>query len=369
VAQLWPILFERFQMEISFAHRTFCWTSEARGVAHVHVVIIGLCVRGFASKEKYLFHYDNLKGEPQEITYKVLSPYLIDAGKLHNPHLVVCDEKYNLAGYLPMIRGSQPTDDGNYIFTNEQKMDFLKKEPCAEKFMRPFIGAHEFINRKQRWILTLQNAEPQELRKLPAVLRRIEAVKIFRLSSKKKATRQSAETPTLYQGNILPENPYLVVPEVSSEQRRYIPIGYVQPPVVPSNLLRLIENAELWHFAILTSQMHMAWMRQFAGRLKSDYRYSIGIVYNTFPWPENLKEDSKTQEKLNQLAQKILDIRASYADSTLADLYNSTTMPPDLRKAHLALDKAVDKLYQDAPFKDDSERVALLFARYEALIA
>jgi len=369
VAQLWPLLLNQYAMEITFAHRTFSWTSEAKkGMAHVHVVIIGLTAQGFAPPEKRLFSYPDIKGEPVQSLHKALSPYLIDASALSNPHLVVQDEKYNLSGYPAMVRGSQPTDNKHYIFTDEQKSAFLQAEAGAEKFFRPFIGAQEFINGTHRWILALHQAQPHELRKMPRVMERIEAVTQFRLASKKEATRQSAKTPTLYQGNILPEKPFLVIPEVSSEQRQYIPIGYVEPPTIPSNLLRLIPNAQLWHFAILTSQMHMAWMRQFAGRLKSDYRYSIGVVYNTFPWPQGLQNNSKAQEKLSELAQKILDSRSQYKNATLADLYHSVSMPPDLRKAHAALDKYVDKIYQSEHFNNDRERVALLLSRYEALI-
>jgi len=370
VAQLWPILFNRYHLEIAFAHRTFAWTSEARGAAHVHVVIIGLCARKFEPEEKHLFHYEELKGEPVQTTHKKLSPYLMDAGTLSNPHLVVRDEKNNLSGYPPMIRGAQATDNGHYIFSDEEKTDFLKIDPNAEKFFCPYIGAHEFINNRLRWILVLHQAQPQELRQLPLVLKRIEAVKQFRLASKKKATQTLAQAPTRLEGyRIIPEKPFLVIPQVSSEQRNYVPIGWLEPPIIPSDKLRFLQDVQLWHFAILTSQIHMAWMRQVTGRMKSDYMYSIGVVYNTFPWPEGLKDNSKTQEKLSGLAQNILDTRKNYPKATLADLYNNATMPPDLRKAHITLDKAVDKLYQKAPFKDDSERVALLFSRYEILIS
>jgi len=273
-------------------------------------------------------------------------------------------------GYPSMMQGVKPVEGGNYIFTDEQKQVFLQKEPAAEKFFRPFTGAQEFINGNPRWILILQNAAPQELRKMPLVLQRIEAVKQLRLASPDKQVREDmALRPMTLRETHFPENPFLVFPEVSSENRNYIPIGYLNPPMIPSNLLRVLVNAELWHFAILTSQMHMAWMRQFAGRLKSDYRYSIGVVYNTFPWPQGLQDNIKAQDKLNQLAQTILDIRAKYTNATLADLYHTVSMPPDLRKAHAALDKIVDKLYQSEPFKNDSERVALLFSRYETLIS
>jgi len=369
VAQLWPLLLNKYSMEITFAHRTFSWTSEAKkGMAHVHVVIIGLAAKGFELNEKTLFSYPDITGEPLQGLHKVLSPYLIDASTLTNPNLVVRNEKKSLMGYPPMIQGVKPVEGGNYIFTEEQKQAFLQKEPAAEKFFRPFTGAQEFINGNPRWILILQEAAPQELRKMPLLLQRIEAVKQLRLASPDKQVREDmALRPMTLRETRFPESPFLVFPEVSSENRDYIPIGYLNPPMIPSNLLRVLQNAQLWHFAILTSQMHMAWMRQFAGRLKSDYRYSIGI-YNSFPWPQGLHENSKAQENLSEMAQKILDSRAKYPNATLADLYHTVSMPSDLRKAHAVLDKTVDKLYQSEPFKNDSERVALLLCRYEALI-
>jgi len=368
VAQLWPLLFQ-YQLEISFAHRTFAWTSEARGAAHVHVVIIGLSPHGQTAEEKRLFHYEDLKGDPLETRHRAISPYLIDASDLPNPQMVVRDEKHNLGGYPAMIRGAQATDGGHYIFDDDEKATFLHKEPEAEMLFRPYIGAQEFINQRMRWILILHNAEPHLLRKLPHILKRIEAVKQFRLASKKKATRALAQTPTRLEGvNLLPETPFLVIPRVSSEQRDYIPIGYMEPPVIPSDAVQFMPNAELWHFAILTSRMHMAWMRQFAGRLKSDYRYSIGLCYNPFPWPEGLQGNASAQKKLNTLAQAVLDARAAHPGSTLADLYHRASMPVDVRKAHSALDKAVDQLYRRDAFTADPERVAHLMARYAGMV-
>jgi len=370
VAQLWPLLLEQYRLEISFAHRTFNWTSEAKkGMAHVHVVIIGLAAKGFAPAEKRLFSYPDIKGQPLQSVHQALSPYLMDASVLANPYLVVRNEKYNLSGYPAMVRGAQANDNGHYIFNNKEKADFLKAEPAAEKFFRPFIGAQEFINSNPRWVLILQDASPQELRKMPLVLQRIEAVKQLRLASPDKQVRENlALRPTTLRETHFPENPFLVIPEVSSELRDYIPIGWLEPPIIPSNKLRFMQDAQLWHFAILTSQMHMAWMRQVTGRLESRYMYSIGVVYNTFPWPQGLQNNIPAQNKLSALAQQILDCRAQYPNATLADLYHAVSMPPDLRRAHSTLDKHVDKLYQAEPFKNDGERVALLLSRYEALI-
>jgi len=367
VAQLWPLLLERHGMEISFAHRTFNWESEARGKAHVHVVIVGLAQRTHAPEQKKLFSYAHIQGEPEISKHKALSPYLIDASAQSNPHLVVRNEKYNLMGYPPMNQGVKPVEGGNYIFNDEKKIEFLAIEPSAEKFFCPFIGGEEFINRISRWILDLRHAQAHELRKMPHVLERIEKVKAMRLASKKLPTRKLAQTPTLFEDDVIPETPFLVLPEVSSETRDYIPIGYLQPPIIPSNKLKVIENAHLWHFAILTSSMHMVWMRLVAGRLESRYNYSVKVVYNPFPWPEGLQTHNEAQEQLNHLAQAVLNARAAHPSSTLADLYDRRTMPPVLRQAHIRLDKAVDRLYSKEPFKDDAARVALLLARYEAL--
>jgi len=369
VAQLWLLLFERHGMEITFAHRTFDWESEARGKAHVHVVIVGLAVRAYAPAQRRLFSYDDIRGEPKISQHQALSPYLIDAGALNNPHLVVKEEARSLMGYPPLIIGSQPIDNGHYIFSTAEKYAFLQKEPAAAPFIRPFMGGHEFINGTQRWILTLHQASPAQLRQMPHVLERIEAVKKYRQTSKRKSTLVLAEKPTRYNVKIIPENPFLALPQVSSENRDYIPIGYLHPPIIPSSQLKIIGNAQLWHFAILTSRIHMAWMRQFAGRLKSDYRYSSGTVYNPFPWPEGLQTHSEAQEQLNQLAQAVLDARAVHPSSTLADLYDRRTMPPNLRQAHTKLDKAVDRLFSKEPFKDDAARVAHLLACYEAMTA
>jgi len=230
------------------------------------------------------------------------------------------------------------------------------------------MGAQEFINGTTRWILALHNASPQQLNQLPAIKQRMQAVQTFRQNSKSKPTQQLAQTPTLYHVNVIPERPFLVIPEVSSEKREYVPIGWLQPPIIPSSLLRVMENSELWHFAILTSRMHMAWMRQFGGRLESRYRYSAGLVYNPFPWPDGLTENPKTQNTLETLAQAILDARAAFPDSTLAQLYDPVTMPPALRRAHTALDTAVERLYSRTGFTSDAARVAHLFARYAQLV-
>lgn len=366
VAQLWPVLFGRCGLEIDYAHRTFAWGSDARGMAHVHVVIIGLSHRSTERETKRLFSYPDIKGDPVESTHNALTAYLFGADTVEDRHLVVEDRSKPLCD-VPRTRiGSKPIDGGHFIFTDEEKDQFLSSEPNAGIWLRPYIGAQEFINGGGRWILVLHDAPPDELRASPAVRERIEAVRAYRLDSRSAQTRELANTPTLYHVNVIPDQPYVALPEVSSERRDYIPIGWLKPPIVPSNLLRVILTDNRWYFGILTSHMHMAWLIHIGGRLESRYRYGIGIVYNTFPWPEASEAQKK---KVRVLAQDVLDARAAHPTSTLADLYDPDTMPPNLRKAHRALDRAVDLLYQRGKFADDRARVERLFAMYEALIA
>ena len=366
VAQLWPILFDRCHLEIAFAHRTFAWGSDARGKAHVHVVILGLSQAPFAPKEKRLFAYDDIDGEPHESVHGVLTPYLFDGGALAGPHLVVKETSQPLNGLPKLIIGSKPIDGGHYIFTEEEKTAFLQIEPGAAELMRPFIGSREFLNGGDRYILHLSQAAPSVLKALPKVRERMAAVRAFRLASNSKPTQALAATPTLYHVNVIPAAPFLVVPEVSSERREYIPLAWLEPPVIPSNKIRILSNAKLWHFALLTSAMHMSWVRHIGGRLKSDYQYGIGVVYNTFPMPP---VDQAELEKLEPLAQAVLDARSSHPGATLADLYDPDLMPANLRRAHQALDRAVDRLYAPKGFTSDFDRVAHLFGLYEKMTA
>ncbi len=316
VAQLWPILFDRCQLDITFAHRTFAWGSDARGKAHVHVVILGLDHQNTARPQKRLFSYPNINGEPEESRHTVLSPYLFDASRLSDPHLVVREESAPINGMGRLIIGSKPIDSGNYIFTAEERERFLDAEPDAEPFLRPFIGAREYLQGGERWILALHDAPPETLTRLPRVRKRIAVVRAYREASKSAPTRKLAATPTLYHVNVIPTAPFLVVPEVSSERRDYVPIGWLEPPVIPSNVVRVLQNATLADFALLTSAMHMAWLRHIGGRLASSYRYSIGLVYNTFPMPPKEANPSK----LEPLAQAVLDARAAHPGSTLGHL-------------------------------------------------
>ncbi len=363
VAQLWPILFERGKLQIVFAHRTFAWGSDARGKAHVHVVILGLDRRKNAQPEKRLFSYPDINGEPEETRHAALSPYLFDAGGLSDPHLVVREENRPINGMGRLISGSQPIDDGEYIFSAEERAELLKSEPDAAQFLRPYVGAREYLQGGERWILALQDTSPAVLKGLLHVRERMAAVRRFRAKSKRKSTLAIADYPTHYNVEVIPDAPFLVIPEVSSERREYAPIGWLEPPVIPSNLVRILENASLADFALLTSAMHMAWLRHVGGRLESRYRYSIGLVYNTFPTPPT----GVALSKLAPLAQAVLDARAAHPNATLADLYAPDLMPPTLRRAHHALDRAVDRLYRRGGFASERERVEHLFGVYEKM--
>ena len=363
VAQLWPLLLDRRRLEIAFAHRTFAWGSDARGKAHVHVVIIGLDAAGHTPANRRLF----VNGEPLEGIHAVITPYLFDGGSLANPHLVVHEEGSPVNGLRQLITGSKPIDDGHYIFKAEERSVFLEAEPEAATLLRPFVGAREYLQGGERWILALHDVSPAVLARLPHVRERIAAVRAYRAASKSRPTQQLAETPTIYHVNVLPSAPFLVLPEVSSERREYVPIGWLEPPAIPSNKLRLLPNATLTDFALLTSAMHMAWMRAVTGRMKSDYMYSVGVVYNTFPLPPGFA-DADTSE-LEPLAEAVLDARSAHPDATLAELYDPDLMPPKLRRAHQALDRAVDRLYRRKRFTSERERVEYLFALYERMQA
>ena len=363
VAQLWPVLFGQCGLEIAFAHRAFAWGSDARGKAHVHVVILGLDRQEAVRPQRRLFSYPDNTGEPDESVHTALSPYLFGADGLADPHLTVRDERMPINGLRAARMGTKPVVGPHYLFSDASKAEFLKSEPGAAQFFRPFVGAAEYIKGRRRWILHLGEAAPNELRKLPLVRKRIEAVRVMRSKSKKKATRNLAKYPTKYEVEVIPKAPFLVIPEVSSERREYAPIGWLEPPVIPSNKLRFLVDATLTEFALLTSAMHMGWMRQIGGRLESRYQYSSGLVYNTFPMPP----EGTDLSKLESLAQTVLDARATHPDATLADLYDPDLMPSNLRRAHQTLDRAVDGLYRRGGFTSERERVEHLFALYEHL--
>ena len=290
---------------------------------------------------------------------RYILPYLIGSDE----SLPIVSESPKSLNNLPKIKmGSKPIDGGHYIFTDVEKNDFLEKEPHAKPFLMPYVGAKEFLNGERRWISKLHDIEPGKLRKLPEIQRRIKAVKSFRLQSKDTGTRKLAETPRHYHLNVIPDNPFLVLPGVTSERREYVPLGYLKPPIIPSDATIIIENASLDLFGLLISKMHMVWLDVIGGKLEGRFRYSIGIIYNTFPLPE------KNYTVLKSNAQKILDVRRKYPNSTLVDLYDPITMSSDLRKAHIDLDRAVDKLYRTKPFKNEGERINFLLLKYKQMI-
>ena len=294
----------------------------------------------------------------QIITAKNINGYLMDA-----PNVFIEKRTNPLCDVPPFVRGCQPTDDGNFILTEEEKNELLRKEPQAELFIRPFMMGKDFINRKPRYCLWLVGANPALLRRCPMVIERIEKVRAFRLKSTKAATRQKADTPTLFDEIREPQSNYIALPKVSSENRRYIPMDYLTPDIIPGDKLFCMQGASLYHFGVMMSNVHMAWMRATCGRLKSDYSYSNTIVYNNFPWPMNAGGD----DRVPSTAQAILDARAKYPDSSLADLYDEVTMPPELRKAHQENDRAVMAAYGFSPKMTESECVAELFKMYQEM--
>ncbi len=365
VAQLWPLLFDRYGLEIAFAHRTFNWYNEAKGKAHVHVVVVGLTHRDFEPDEKRLFSYPDIKRDPIESRHEALTAYLFDARGTQDKHLMVRNTGLPVSPRTPMRMGSKPVEGGHLIFGPSEKREFLQNEPRAESLMVPFLGAKEYLNGFDRWILSLSTASPERIRSLPCVQERLKLVREFRRESQKAKTRELADYPSMFEVTTIPDAPYLAFPEVTSERRDYVPIGWLEPPTIPSNKLLIVQNAGRFDFGVLTSRMHNAWIGHIGGRLKSDFQYSPGIVYNTFPWPE---ATSAQRETIEELAQAVLDARASHPTSILADLYDPDTMPANLRKAHHALDLAVDRLYRRAPFESDRDRVEHLFGLYEKLV-
>jgi hypothetical protein len=361
VGVLWNHLFQHWRLKIHFAHRTFAWASEARGKAHVHVVIIGFAL--FDTGNKRIYDYEGEK--PTVIVAKNISPYLVEGSDL-----AITNRSTPLCDVPEMGIGNKPIDDGNYLFTPEQKAAFLEEEPAAKEFFRRWIGSEEFINGIKRWCLWLGDCPPEILRQMPRALERVENVRKFRLASKSSPTRKIAGTPTRFHVENMPSKNYLVVPKVSSERRKYIPIGFVKPSVISSDLLQIVPAATHFHFGVLSSGMHMAWVRQVCGRLKSDYRYSNKLVYNNFPWPNAIAEQRK---RVEEGARAVLAAREPHLPppgmATLADLYDPLAMPPELLRAHAELDRAVEKCYRPEPFHSDRERVEFLFSLYEKLTA
>jgi hypothetical protein len=355
---LWGQMLNKYNIKIHFAHRTFKWNNEAKGNAAVYCVIVGFA--NYDTLDKRIFEYEDIKGEAHELKAKNINPYLVDAKD------VLVERRQRAISNVPeMCFGNMPADGGELLFTTEEKDEFLAKESKAEKYFRKLIGSEEFINNKERWCLWLQDINPTELKSLKLVLDRVQKVKHIR---EKSSRPQLAQTPHLFAQITQPKGVnYIVIPKVSSERRKYIPIGFMSANVIATDLCMIVPNGNLYHFGILTSMMHMAWVKFTCGRLKSDFRYSKDIVYNNYPWPEN--PNDKQVKTIEEKAQAVLDARATFPNSSLADLYDPLTMPPALVKAHNELDKAVDLAYRSQAFTSEANRMEFLFELYEKYTA
>lgn len=355
VSALWQRLFA-LQMHIDFAHRSFKWSNEAEDNAAVFCVIVGF---SSSNNTKWLYEYETPTADPHARRVDSINPYLLPiAEKLYVKSRTkpICD--------VPSIAfGSMPNDDGNLLFTENDYNNFLSEEPAARRYMRPFVGSREFINKIRRYCLWLKGADPQDLRRMPHITNRIRLVAAYRSDSSREITR--GLPPALFGEDRQPNARYLMIPSVSSERRKYIPMDFQEPNVVASNLCLTIEGATMFHFGVLSSTQHMAWVRTVSGRLKGDYRYSNKVVYNTFPWPRDLS-DAKRQRVID-CAQDVLRVRSTYPDASLADLYDPDVMPAILLQAHRDLDRAVDSCYRRAPFESELQRIIFLFELYAQL--
>ena len=357
---MWGHLFQHYHLKIHFAHRTFAWESEARGKAHVHVVIIGF--GAFDTGNKRIYDYEANKDSASFAAVRNISPYLVEGSDMF-----IVSRSKPLFPVPEIMEGSALIDDG-HLLLNESEAEMLRGAyPAAKNWLRPFYSGEEFINGTRRWCLWLDGVNPKELRECPPIMHRVEAVQVFRAQSDRAATKALANCPCVFGEVRQPRGRYIFVPKTSSERRLFVPIGFMPPEAVINNTSLFIDGAQLYHFGILCSTMHMAWLRQVGGRLKSDYRYSSKLVYNNYPWPAAVTD--KQRAAVEAAAQAVLDARAQYPTSTLADLYDPLTMPAPLLKAHQQLDRAVDRCYRPEPFPSDRHRVEYLFALYEQLTA
>ena len=358
VGALWNPLVQRFGLKIHFAHRTFAWMSEARGMAHVHVVIIGF--GAFDTANKYIYDYE--KEKVTAIAVKNISPYLTEG-----PDVAVASRSKPIGNVPACEYGNKPTDGGNLIIEEEDRKQFLVENPDAKKYLRPLLCAEEYLYSIPRWCLWLVDASPADIRNITGIKLRVEAVRDFRLASRKEPTRRMAERATLFAEIRQPKSRFMVVPQHTSENRKYVPFGYFEPEYIVHNSCSAIPDATLFHFGVLSSAMHMAWVRVVCGRIKSDFRYSTRLVYNNYPWPE--QPTDKQHAAVKSKAQAVLDARQQFPNATLADLYDPLAMPPALGKAHAELDRAVDLCYRPEKFESDRHRVEFLFGLYEKLTA
>lgn len=360
VGILWNELFLNYGIKIYFAHKTFNWSNEATSNAAVHVVIIGFGNKDFKNKE--LYEYEDINGEPHLINVKNINPYLVEGSDI-----IIMKRNHPICNVPFMTKGSSPTDGGHLIIEDSEKDEFIKKEPNAKKYIRRFVGSREYLNNIDRWCLWLKEVPPVELKSMPLVMERVELVKQMRLNSSKESTKKWASYPTLFVEERQPLGNYVIIPRVSSERRKYIPFGYLDKEVIVSDSAITLPEVNHYIFGVLHSVMHMIWVNYTCGRLKSDYRYSNSLVYNNYPWPEN--PSTKQVKAIEEAAQKVLDERKAFPNSSLADLYDPLTMPPALVKAHNELDKAVDLAYRPQAFVSEAKRMEFLFELYEKYIA
>jgi|SRR5665647_694442 len=356
---LWGQMLNKYNIKIHFAHRTFKWSNEAKGNAAVYCVIVGFA--NYDTNNKSIFEYEDIKGEAHELKVKNINPYLVDAKD------ILIDKRSNPICNVPkMSFGNMPLDGGYLLLDKHEKDELLYKFPSAKQFLKRTVGSNEYINSIERWCLWLVNVEPNLYRHITPIIDRVQKVKLFRENSVAPSTQKFASNPSLFRDKNLPPT-YIVIPGVSSEKRRFIPMGHLNEDTIPTNLVHIIPNGSLYHFGVLMSSIHMAWVKNVCGRLKSDYRYSKDIVYNNYPWPENPTE--KQISTIEEKAQKVLDVRLEFPNSSLADLYDPLTMPPALVKAHQELDKAVDLAYRPQPFTSEANRMVYLFELYEKYTA
>ena len=342
---LWNFIYDNFPIRITFAYRTFAWTSEAKGKAHVHVVIIGF--DSTMDQPRRIFDLADNGLDFTVVEASSISPYLIDG-----PERAVLPKLRSSSQVPPMLWGSKPTDGGNFILNDEERREILDLEPQSAKWIRPYTGATEFLNGPMRWCLWLNGISPGQLQTMPLVMARVSRVKTMRKGSKAPSTKRLANTPTRFAQVAQPDSDYLLIPLHTSETRRYLPIAFMRKEVIVSNACSFIPSATPFLFGILSSLLHTCWLRLVGGRIKSDIRYSSQLVYNNYPWPESPTDAQRAA--VEREAQAVLDARALFVDSSLATLYDPILMPPELVKAHGRLDRAVERCYRPQPFSSDS---------------
>jgi hypothetical protein len=352
---LWGQLLKKYGIKIHFAHRTFKWRNEGKGIAAVYCVIIGFA--NFDTDKKTIFEYEDIKGEPHGVPALNINPYLVDANDI-----IITKQSNPICDVPKMNFGNIALDSGYLIFSKSEKEEFISLEPTSEKWFKKLLGATELLYNQTRWCLWLKDILPNELRAMPYVIERMKKVKEARLKAKDKGTQRLAERPHQFRDLNNPEH-YIAIPITTGESRIYIPLVYANEDLIPAVTVQSIPDADLYHFGVLSSEMHMSWVRYTCGRLESRFRYSKDIVYNNFPWP--LEPKDRIIEKVKEKAQKVIEIREKYPDSSLADLYDPLTMPTDLLKAHKELDKAVDQCYRSQPFQTESARLEFLFDLYK----